>query len=51
LLPGALAGAALSSFATVVQLALVIGATDATMLQRLALPLAAMGLVALAVGA
>jgi uncharacterized membrane protein (DUF4010 family) len=47
---GALAGAALSSVGTVLQLALVIGATSATILGRMALPLAAMGVVAIATG-
>jgi uncharacterized membrane protein (DUF4010 family) len=47
---GALAGAALSSVGTVLQLALVLGATSATILARMALPLAAMGTVAIATG-
>jgi uncharacterized membrane protein (DUF4010 family) len=47
---GALAGAALSSVGTVLQLALVLGATNATILARMALPLAAMGTVAIATG-
>ena len=47
---GALAGAALSSVGTVLQLALVIGATSTAILGRLALPLAAMGMVAIATG-
>jgi uncharacterized membrane protein (DUF4010 family) len=49
-LHGALAGAALSSVGTVLQLALVIGATNMAILGRMALPLAAMGVVAVATG-
>jgi uncharacterized membrane protein (DUF4010 family) len=49
-LRGALAGAALSSVGTVLQLALVIGATSFTILGRLAIPLLAMGIVAVATG-
>lgn len=45
-LHGALAGAALSSVGTVLQLALVIGAAQPATLARMALPLAAMGVVA-----
>jgi uncharacterized membrane protein (DUF4010 family) len=47
---GALSGAALSSVGTVLQLALVLGATSATLLARMALPLTAMGAVAVATG-
>lgn len=50
-LRGALAGAALSSVGTVLELALVIGATSLAILGRMAVPLAAMGLVALGIGA
>jgi uncharacterized membrane protein (DUF4010 family) len=45
-LHGALAGAALSSVGTVLQLALVIGATQPAMLGRMALPLSGMGMIA-----
>ena len=50
LLRAALAGAALSSVATALQLALVIAATDAAMLLRFALPLLAMALAAALLG-
>ncbi|MCU0758435.1 MAG: DUF4010 domain-containing protein [Steroidobacteraceae bacterium] len=50
LLHGALAGAALSSVGTVLQLALVLGATRPAALGRMATPLAAMGLVAVLAG-
>lgn len=49
-LRGALAGAALSSVATVLQLALVLAATDRATLLRFTPPLAAMGAVALLAG-
>ena len=49
-LHGALAGAALSSVGTVLQLAMVIGATSGVILGRMVLPLAAMGVVAVATG-
>lgn len=48
---GAVAGAVLSSVATVAQLALVLGATSPSALQATALPLASAGLVAVAYGA
>lgn len=50
-LQGALAGAALSSIATVAQLALVLAATHWPTLRAMALPLVAMGVAALATGA
>ncbi len=49
-LRGALAGAALSSVATALQLALVLSFTSPGVLARMALPLAAMGSVAVAIG-
>jgi uncharacterized membrane protein (DUF4010 family) len=49
-LQGAVAGAALSSVGTVLQLALVIGATSLAILGRLAVPLLAMGAVAVTIG-
>jgi uncharacterized membrane protein (DUF4010 family) len=48
---GALSGAALSSVSTVVQLALILAATNVTLLRTMALPLAAMALAAIAIGA
>ncbi|HSN72096.1 MAG TPA: DUF4010 domain-containing protein, partial [Steroidobacteraceae bacterium] len=48
---GAVAGAALSSVATVVQLALVIGVTSLSLLRQLAWPLLAAGTAAIAYGA
>jgi uncharacterized membrane protein (DUF4010 family) len=49
--PSAVAGAALSQVATVVQLALVLAVSDAVLLGQLRWPLLAMGLVATAYGA
>jgi uncharacterized membrane protein (DUF4010 family) len=48
---GAVSGAVLSSLSTVLQLALLLGATSQTVLHRMALPLLAAGLAALAYGA
>jgi uncharacterized membrane protein (DUF4010 family) len=50
LLPGAVAGAVLSTLATIVQMVLVVGATDRPTLSALALPLLLSGIAAAAYG-